>query len=87
MSLDEPVTLTLSKPACLLLFGLLDATYVSWRKQNPDDATAKPMIIEAKERAERKAFWELESALESTLVELFDPAWRELVQESKRRLS
>jgi hypothetical protein len=85
--LSEPVMLELPKSVCLLLFEVLTATYERWRKSNPDDATADPMMIAAQTHAERVAFWKLEGALERTLPELFSSNYGELLEESRKQLA
>ena len=72
--LTEPVTLEMPKSACLLLFEMLTTAYELWRKANPDDASANPMVIAAQTHAERVALWKLEGVLERTLPELPAPA-------------
>jgi|HubBroStandDraft_4_1064222.scaffolds.fasta_scaffold218122_2 hypothetical protein len=84
--LEEPVTLSLSKAACLVLFELLTASYTHWRKSNPDDTSAGAMLVPANEHSERIALWQLEGALERTLPELFSNNYTELLRESKTHL-
>ena len=84
--LQEPVTLSLSKAACLVLFELLTESYIDWRRSNPNDASANPMLVSAKEHSERVALWQLEGMLEKTLPELFASNYSELLRESKTLL-
>ena len=84
--LKEPITLSLSKAACLVLFELLTVSYEQWRKSNPNDDSASPMLVPANEHAERIALWQLEGALERTLPELFASNYPELLRESKTLL-
>ena len=84
--LEEPVTLSLSKAACLVLFELLAESYTQWRKSNPDDASASAMLVPANEYSERIALWQLEAALERTLPEVLSSNYTELVRESKSLL-
>jgi hypothetical protein len=51
--LNEEVTLSLSKAACLVLFELLTTSYEEWRKENPDDSSAGSMIVEARDHSQR----------------------------------
>jgi len=84
--LKEPITLSLSKAACLILFELLTVSYEHWRKSNPNDDSASPMLVPANEHSERIALWQLEGALERTLPELFASNYAELLRESKTLL-
>lgn len=85
--LSEPITLELPKSACLLLFEMLTTAYEHWRKANPDDAAADPMMITAQSHAERLAFWKLEGALERALPELFSSNYEALLEESRKQLT
>ena len=85
-NLEEKVTLDINKSACLVLFELLTRSYEIWRKTNPNDDSASPMLIQANELAERKALWRLEGAIERTLPEVFFSNYAELISESKRLL-
>jgi len=85
--LSEPVTLELPKSACLLLFEMLTTAYEEWRKCNPDDATADPLMIAAQAHGERVALWKLEGALERTLPELFSSNYVGLLEESRKQLA
>lgn len=84
--LKEPVTLSLSKAACLVVFELLTVCYEQWRKSNPNDDSASPMLGPANEHSDRIALWQLEGALERTLPELFSSNYVELLRESKTTL-
>ncbi len=84
--LEEPVSLSLSKAVCLVLFELLTVSYAHWRKANPSDASADAMLVPANEHSERIALWQLEGALERTLPELFSSNYPELLRESKTLL-
>ncbi|MGB0063041.1 MAG: hypothetical protein WBP85_01230, partial [Terracidiphilus sp.] len=83
----EPVTLEMPKSACLLLFEMLTTAYELWRKANPDDASANPMVIAAQTHAERVALWKLEGVLERTLPELFSSNYEALLEESRQQLA
>ncbi len=85
--LTEPVTLEMPKSACLLLFEMLTTAYELWRKANPDDASANPMVIAAQTHAERVALWKLEGVLERTLPELFSSNYEALLEESRQQLA
>jgi len=85
--LEEQLDIRLSKAACLLLFELLTNAYEAWRAENPQDSSAGAMLVRAEEHAERQALWQLESALERMIPELFSTHYGELVTESKRLLS
>ncbi len=85
--LSEQINIPLSKAACLVLFELLTTSYERWRMSNPDDDSAEPMLVSAKEYPERVALWQLEGALERTLPELFASSYVELIAESKRALA
>ena len=65
---------------------LLTQSYEAWRKNNPNDSSAGPLFIEAREFAQRKALWRLEGALESTLPEIFSSNYSELLSEAKHVL-
>ena len=84
--LKEPVTLSLSKAACLVLFELLTVSYEHWRKSNPNDDSLSPMLVPANELSERIALWHLEGALERTLPELFSSNYADLLRDSKTLL-
>ena len=84
--LEEPITLSLSKAACLVLFELLTVSYEHWRKSNPNDDSPSAMVVPANEHSERIALWQLEGALERTLPELFASNYAELLHESKTLL-
>lgn len=84
--LEEPVSLSLSKATCLVLFELLTESYTRWRKSNRDDASASAMLVLANEHSERIALWQLEGALEKSLPELFSSSYTELLRESKTLL-
>ena len=85
--LQESIEMRLPKAACLVLFELLAHSYEQWRKVNPDDASASPMVLEAGHPAQRMAIWRLEGAFERTLPDLFSSNYRELLLESERFLS
>jgi hypothetical protein len=85
-SLEEHIEIHLSKAACLLLFELLTNAYEAWRTDNPDDATAEPMLVCVDQHAARRALWQLEGAIERTLPEVFSKDYEELLDESKRLL-
>lgn len=86
VDLKEPITLSLSKAVCLVLFELLTVSYEHWRKSNPNDDSPSPMLVPANEHSERTALWQLEGALERTLPELFASNYAELLRESKTLL-
>ena len=85
-NLDEKVVIDLPKSVCLVLFELLTRSYEVWRKSNPNDSSAGPLFVEAREFAQRKALWRLEGALESTLPEVFSSNYSELLSEARRTL-
>ena len=85
-SLDDKVAIDLPKSVCLVLFELLTQSYEAWRKNNPNDSSAGPLFIEAREFAQRKALWRLEGALESTLPEIFSSNYSALLSEAKQVL-
>ena len=85
-NLDDKVIIDLPKSVCLVLFELLTQSYEVWRKSNPDDSSAGPLSVEARELAQRKALWRLEGALERTLPELFSSNYSELLSEARRML-
>jgi len=85
--LSETLSVQLSKAACLVLFELLTTSYEQWRKGNSDDSSANPMLVNAAEREQRIALWQLEGALESTIPEIFAANYADLVNSSKRLLS
>jgi hypothetical protein len=80
------VTITLSKAACLVLFELLTVSYEAWRRDNPNDASADALLLNAQETSQRAALWELEGSLERTLPELFSSNYGDLLTESRRLL-
>lgn len=81
-NLNEPVQLTLTTAECLVIFELLTQSYEEWRKNNPNDASKAAMILEAKTLGQRRALWHLEGAIERTLVQIFHPDYKNLVQEA-----
>ena len=83
--LGEPVTLSLSKTACLVLFDVLSKSYDEWRTK-VTDSDNQPLLIVAGELAARRALWQLEGAVERTLVEVFAADYADLVEQSKRHL-
>jgi len=85
-TLNETVTLYLPKSACLVVYELLAKSYKHWRKANSDGSSAKSMLLNAKEYAERRAVWRLEGALERAVPELFARDSAVLLKESKRLL-
>jgi hypothetical protein len=85
-SLDDNVIIDLPKSVCLVLFELLTQSYEAWRKSNPNDSSAGPLFVEAREFAQRKALWQLEGALERTLPEIFSSNYSELLSEARRVL-
>ena len=80
------MTITLSKAACLVLFELLTVSYEAWRRDNPNDASADALLLNAQETSQRAALWELEGSLERTLPELFSSNYGDLLTESRRLL-
>lgn len=84
--LNSAVTISLSKAACIVLFELLTVSYEAWRQNNPNDASAEAMVVNAEETAQRAALWELEGSLERTLPELFSSNYGDLLMESRRML-
>jgi hypothetical protein len=84
--LNNKVTITLSKAACLVLFELLTVSYEAWRRNNPNDASADVMLVNAEEASQRAALWELKGSLERTLPELFSSNYGDLLTESRRLL-
>ena len=86
LTLDEEVTIPISKAACLVLFEMLTTAYEKWRPLNPDDQSAAPMIVSASAHYERMALWKLEGALEKTLPEVFSSNYEELLEQSHRIL-
>jgi len=85
-SLDDKVIIDLPKSVCLVLFELLTQSYEAWRKSNPNDSSASPLFVEAREFAQRTALWRLEGALERTLPEIFSSNYSELLSEAIRVL-
>jgi hypothetical protein len=85
-SLNDKVAIDLPKSVCLVIFELLTRSYGVWRKENPNDGSADPMLVEAREFAQRRALWSLEGALERTLPELFSSNYAELLLEANRIL-
>ena len=85
-NLDDKVIIALPKSVCLVLFELLTRSYEAWRKNNPNDSSAGPQSVEAREFAQRKALWRLEGALERTLPEIFSSNYSELLSEARRML-
>jgi hypothetical protein len=85
-SLNDQVAIDLPKSVCLVLFELLTRSYEVWRKENPEDESAEPMLVEAGEIAQRRALWRLEGALERTLPELFSSNYAGLLSEANRIL-
>ncbi len=83
---DDDVTIDLPKSVCLVLFELLTQSYEAWRKNNPNDGSAGPLFVEAREFAQRKALWRLEGALERTLPEIFSSNYSEMLSEARRVL-
>ncbi len=86
-NLDEEITIPLSKSACLVIFELLTTSYEQWRKSNPNDESACPLLVNAAEHPQRVALWRLEGAIERALPELFASNYAELLAESKRFLA
>jgi hypothetical protein len=84
--LQSTVEIRLPKSVCLVLFELLTRSYEQWRKTNPDDSAAGPMLVNATKHADRKALWQLEGALERTLPELFSSDYEALLMEAGRLL-
>ena len=84
--LEEPITFSLPKAVCLVLFELLTKSYAEWRKSNPNDASANAMQVTANEHSERIALCQLEGAVERTLPELFSSNYGALLREAKRLL-
>jgi hypothetical protein len=85
-SLNDKIAIDLPKSVCFVLFELLTRSYEVWRKDNPDDSSAGPLLVEAREFAQRRALWRLEGALESNLPELFSSNYAELLSEARRML-
>jgi hypothetical protein len=85
--LSETIEITLPKSVCLVLFELLPASYEQWRKVNPNDENAQPLLISAVEHNERVALWKLEGAFETTMPELFSSNYSDLLAESKKLLN
>lgn len=85
--LKTEVTLSLSKAACLVIFELLTTSYEVWRKSNPDDSSALPMLVNAENHSKRVALWQLEGSLERTLPELFSSNYDELLRAANRLLA
>ena len=85
-NLNEEVTLSLSKAACLVLFELLSTSYEVWRRDNPSDSSALPMVIEGQNHSQRAALWQLEGSIERTLPELFSSNYEQLLEEAKSML-
>jgi hypothetical protein len=70
----DTVTFELNRDAALVLFELLADFHLSPRLELP-------------ELADRAALVKLHGALESTLVEPFQPEYRDLLEAAKRRLT
>lgn len=85
-SLDDKVAIDLPKAVCLVLFELMTQSYEAWRTSNPNDSSAGPLIVEARDFAQREALWRLEGALESTLPEIFSSNYSEMLSEARRVL-
>lgn len=85
-NLDDKVVIDLPKSVCLVLFELLTRSYEEWRKGNPDDNSAGPLFVEAREFAQRNPLWRLEGALERTLPEIFSSNYSDLLSEATRAL-
>jgi hypothetical protein len=85
--LKSEITISLSKAACLVLFELLTKSYEQWRRANPDDATASPMVVNASSQSERAALWQVEGSIEKTLPEVFSAEYEELVAAAHGLLS
>ena len=82
-NLNEEVTLSLSRAACLVLFELLTTSYEVWRRDNPSDSSALPMVVEGQSHSQRAALWQLEGSIERTLPELFSSNYEQLLQDAK----
>jgi hypothetical protein len=85
--LKDKVTVSLSRAACLVLFELLTKSYEKWRRTNPDDATASPMVVKASSHSERVALWQVEGSIETTLPEVFSSDYEELLAAAHGMLS
>lgn len=86
-SLNDEVTISLSKAECLILFELLTTSYEVWRTNNPDDSSALPMVVNAESYSQRLALWRLEGSLERTPPELFSSKYGQLLIEANGLLS
>ena len=85
--LNREVTISLSKAECLVLFELLTKSYEQWRRANPSDANAGPMVVNAGSHSERLALWRVEGSLERTLPEVFSSNYEELLLAAHQMLS
>ena len=85
--LKSEITISLSKAACLVLFELLTKSYEQWRRTNPDDAAASPMVVKASSQSERVALWQVEGSIERTLPEVFSSGYDELLAAAHSLLS
>jgi hypothetical protein len=69
----EPISLVLTNDEALVLLDFLT------RFVETDELTTE-------DRAEQQALWNLQCLLEKQMAEVFDPAYRELVQQARARL-
>jgi len=85
--LESEITISLPKAACLVLFELLTKSYEQWRRANPNDANADPMVVMAYSQSERVALWKVEGSTEKTLPEVFSSDYEELLAAAHSMLS
>jgi hypothetical protein len=70
----DPVVVTLSRAEAIVLF--------EWLWNFDSDRTLLP----EQDSAEQSALWRLEGKIESQLVELFAPHWKELLEEARKKV-
>ena len=81
-NLEEKISIELSKGELLVIFEFLARSYDAWReKGNTDENT---FVLSQPDVGERLILAHLEGAIESTLVEIFLPEYRDLVERAKQ---
>jgi hypothetical protein len=85
----EFVDLKMRRGTLLVIFEYLARSRDEWSKTGkaPDDYSDSAFILSKPDPGERVALWRLEGEIERTLLDIFDPDYKELIAAEKKSLS
>ena len=85
VNLEENVPINLSKGELLVIFDFLVRSGEQWKASG--DQPMETFVLAKPDNGERTALWNLEAAIERTMVEVFAPDCSELIRRAKLKLA